>query len=279
MKKYIERCIEETSHYGFKRKNKTFVRVVNDVMQNFVAEKIPSKAFRVNFSINPLCSRIEKDCIQMGMYWCELRRFELPELSSVGLLAHVPPLDAWEYDLNAKESMDACVENIINCLKNHLIPFFERANSCETALPELLKLAKLFNENRKLCLGKCGVEDMSNFDEELTFLDAAKYYAALKIRDWDFALKCRKALLQQNIDSYNSFLANKCKFEDLVENGQLTKEDKIAWEESRTRRESEIARLKYEVGKLEQHDEEYIQKLIRENEVISLDNLRKAKII
>jgi hypothetical protein len=127
MKNYLEKCKAEVSFYGFRRKGKAFVRVVNDVMQIFESEKI-----------------------QTGLCLGELRKFELPDISLVSLWSSGPRLDAWEYDSKLEENMDACVEDIIRYLDKHLLPFFERANSCETALPEWIKLEQLFYDNAKI---------------------------------------------------------------------------------------------------------------------------------
>ena len=66
-----------------------------------------------------------------------------------------------------------------------------------------------------------------------------------------------KALRQQNVDSYNSML----------EMEYLTDDNKISWEKR-------IMALDAEIEIISKHDEAYIQRLIKENEAYSLDNLK-----
>jgi len=249
IKTYIDACTPELIKCGFARKNKAFVRVVNDVMQNISIEKLRSgRTCRVRFSIVPLCLRIEKEYIADGVYSRYLRQFEL---------ANSREYDDWEYDPKSEESMDKCVLEIIRYIKSYLLPLFDRANSCKTALPELIKLEKLFNDIRLEGLRIAGREDRASPGAELNLIDSVKYYMALKIGDYDFALKSRGALLQQNVDAYNSVL----------DMGFIT-------EEVKRRREEGIANLREDVSRLERRDEASIRQLITENEVYSFSNLK-----
>ena len=281
LKKYFEACKAEVEQYGFMRKKKVFVRAVNDVVQIIAVENMKSyRELRVTFSVIPLCLRIEEDYVYWGAYSRELRKFELPDESLfVPGWEPNPPLDAWGYNPFSIVSMNECVEQAVHHIKKYLLPFFECANSCETTLPEIIKFEKLVADNSRKIRQLLGYEDLSSYDTELDLLDCVKYYIALKIGDYDFALRCRKALLAQNVDSYTAFLADKSKFMSLVEGGQLTGKDRILWNESLRRREEGIAQLKCEISKLEQRDEPYIQNLLSENESYSMDTLKKLKII
>lgn len=247
--KYIEACTVECLRYGFKRKNKTFVRVINDVMQNFMLEKLRShRAYRVEFAVIPLCLRIEKAYILGGVYSYNLRKFELAPLEQ---------WDQWDYDPKSEKSMGICVNEVVRYLTSYLLPFFERANSCETALAELMEVESLFNANRLERLKINGIEDKANPKDVLFLFDNVKYHIALKNGDLDFAIKSRRALLEQNVDSYNS----------MSDMGYLTEKDRV-------RREKSIAELKDEINRLERRDESYIRKLIIENEAYSLGSIK-----
>ena len=252
VKNYLNTCMIEFSKYGFKQKKQTFVRVVNDVMQNFAIERLRSgRVCRINFSVIPLCLRIEKEYILGGVYSRELRRFETAHETMVW--------DGWEYDPKSKVSSNACVDEIVRYLKQYLIPLFERANCCKTALSEIIAVDQLFYNNHLASKKINGIKGTAGFDAGLNLLDGTKYYMALKNGDYDFALECRKALLNQNFEAYNS----------MNERGYLTEEDK-------QRREKRIMVLKLEVEKVSKHDESYIQKVIIENEAYSLNNLKSV---
>ena len=249
---YYEFCNATFPQYGLKKKNKAYVGVVNDVMQNFTFEELrrgrTCRACRVEFAIIPLCLRIEKEDIPGGVYSYNLKLFEEGEWMQ---------RDQWEYDPKSEESMEACAKDVIRYLTYYLLPLFERANSCETALPELINVEKLFNDNRVEFLRKNGLEDRAKPGSGFQLSNCVYYYMALKNGDFYFALKSRKALLQQNVDSYNS----------MSERGYLT-------EKNRIQREIDISKLRDEIAKIERQDKSYINQLIIENETYSWNNLK-----
>lgn len=249
IKNYIEACKPEVLPLGFKRRKNAFVRVINDVLQNFTIEKISSGwACRVDFSIIPLCLRIEKEYISGGVYPHYLKKFEL--ISGT-------PSDSWEYDKHSEASMDACLREIMRYVTSYLLPFFEHATNCQTALPEVIRLEKTLNDKWLASRKSSGIEDHAGPNAGLDLLDSTKYFMALKNGDYDFALKSRQALLQQHMNSYNS----------MSERGYLTEEDRV-------RREKGIAELRGEIAHLEAKDTGYFQRLLEENEAYSRESLR-----
>lgn len=236
------------SQYGFKKKNKAFVRVINDVMQNFAIEKLGSGRIRLEFAIIPLSLRIEKNYILGGVYSYNLRRFEP---------ARWTHWDEWVYNSKSDESMEACINEILRYLTSYLIPLFENACSCKTALPKLIKLEKHFNQNRIAGLKADGIEDGALEGAGLNLLDSSKYFMALKSGDYEYALKSRKALLEQNIESYKS----------MKDNSNMTKE--ILHE-----RYEAIQELQEEIRHLEEDDRDYFNAMIVENETYSREVLK-----
>ena len=255
IKNYIEACKPEVLPFGFKRRKNAFVRVINDVMQNFSIERISSGwACRVDFAIIPLCLRIEKRYILGGVYSHYLKEFEL--ISGT-------PSDSWEYDKHSEASMDACLREIMRYVTSYLLPFFEHATNCETALPEVIRFEKILSDKCVASPKSSGIEDRySDHDSVLKMLqqhllsDSSKYFMALKNGDYDFALRSRQALLQQHMDSYNS----------MSERGYLTEEDRL-------RRERSHAELRDEIEHLEARDTGYFQRLLEENEAYSRESL------
>lgn len=249
LENYYNFCKARFSQYGFKKKGSVFVRTVNDVMQIFVIEKLKSgRACRVGFAIIPFCLRIEKEYVSGGVYLRNLRGFEP---------AHWAQYDHWEYDPKSENSMDFCVKEIIRYLENYLLPLFKYAKSCEAALPELIKLERRFNDNRVEGLKADGLEDKAGPGAELLLSDCVKYYMALKIGDYDFALKSCQAQFQRSLDAYNL----------MVEGKYLTEIDRI-------RREKNLANLRDEINRLHAKDIGYFQRLLEENEAYSIQNLK-----
>ncbi len=249
IKNYIEACKPEVLPFGFRRRKNAFVRVINDVLQDFAIEKISSGwAGRVDFAVLPLCSRIEKRDILGGANSHYLKAFE--PISGT-------PSDSWEYDRNSEASMDACLKEIVRYLTSYLLPYFEHATSCKTALPELIKLERTLHANLVADRKSSGFEYHADPDAELNLSDNTKYFLALKNGDYDLALRSRQALLQQNMNSYNS----------MSERGYLTEEDRLEREEG-------IAELRSEIDRLEARDIDYFQRLLEENEAYSRENLK-----
>jgi len=149
------------------------------------------------------------------------------------------------------------LKEIVRYLTSYLLPYFEHATSCKTALPELIKLEKTLHDNLVADRKSSGIEYHADHDAVLNLSDDTKYFLALKNGDYDLALRSRQALLQQNIDSYNS----------MSERGYLTEEDRL-------RREKGLAELRSEIDRLEARDTGYFQRLLEENEAYSRENLR-----
>ena len=249
-KLYIQRCEPELAKFHFKRKRTTFIRVVNDVMQNVVLEKLHGgREYRVLFSVIPLCLPIKKTYIINGAYAHELRRFEIVR----GTMA----FDCWECDPKSNECIQACIESITQFIRVHLLPFFECANCCRTALPQLIHLERRFNENRKVSLQLAGIQDAARTTDGVNLLDSVKYYMALKNGDYDFALKCRQALEQQNAHSY----------QDMMARGWLSPKNKLE-------REHALQALREEIDRLQAGDTSYFHQLLLQNEVYSRESLK-----
>lgn len=201
IEKYHKTCSMLTVQYGFKRKGKAYVRVVNDVMQNFMIERInQGRECRIQFAVLPLCMRIEKDYISGGVYSHSLRRFE-PITSDSDY-----NMDSWSYDSNSTTSMDKCIHQIARFIVIYLLPFFERANSSQTALDELIELDKLFDKTRLIGLKICGIEDMSESISNPLYPWHNRYCMALKQGLYDLAWDCHRLILEQNLDSYSTML-------------------------------------------------------------------------
>ena len=252
-KKYLQCCRDELSVYGFKhgisRGIHAFARVVNDVKQIFVLDKIyGGRVYRVEFSVVPLCARIEKGDIWEGMNHHELRRFE-------PVAQRFKSWDGWDCDPKSKENAEACVKEAMRFIREHLVPYFERADSCKTALKEVIELELLFDEVRKESLKLQGYEKIAEGKNVIDMLDNTKYYMALKNGDYAFALKSRKGLEQQHVSSFISV------------SGWLP-------EESKARRLRDIEELRKEIAMIENEEWDLIQRILRENEEYSREILK-----
>lgn len=247
LKCYFESCKKVSEDYGFKKVGRAFVRIKNDVVQNFAIEKLRSgRACRVEFAIIPLCLRIEATYVSGGVYSHSLRKFEPSQWTQ---------WDQWEYDPESKDSVETCVAEITRFLTGYLFPFFERAISCETALQELIELEKFFCMTHRKSLRMNGFEDKTKSENQSS--DSVQYFMALKAGNYDLALKNRQLLLQQNMESYHL----------MMEKGYLTAEDRL-------RRENNFLRIQDEINHLCMCDVEYFRQMMEENEAYSREVLK-----
>lgn len=131
---FFKLCREHYSKYGFKRKGQVYVRVNKEIIQKFeLFRSMSGRWCRIYFSFAPLCYPIEfhtKQKIPMLPRTFELRNLE-------GKL-----FDEWGYD-RTEESMNLCIKEIIKYMDDNLIPFFEKVDSCETALSEFKRIDEL----------------------------------------------------------------------------------------------------------------------------------------
>lgn len=252
LKQYKNRCETEVLPYGFKRKKNVFIRVVNDVLQSFYTEKLSIYSYgrecRVGFSVLPLCQKLEAERILGGFGVYYLRKFEISHWAEGD--------DRWRYK-SIPEDISACIDEILIYINKYLLPFFERANSCKAALPEVIALEKLFNENRIESLKLSDIADKAGPNAELNLSDSTKYFMALKSGDYDFALKSRKALLEQNMAVYES----------VQNNSYMTKEKLHEKEEM-------LSKLQDEIRHLEEKDWDYFKIIIADNEAYSREKLK-----
>ena len=248
---YTKTCKRIVEKYGYKHKKRVFVRVINDVCQSFFVEKLGltpnGRKCRVCFAVLPLCQRLDEKQVLDGIGKYSLKNFET---------AHWTKGDCWYYKTDPS-SIKECISEIMRYIMIYLLPFFERANNCNSALQELINIEKLFNDNRKASLELAGIADNAGLYAELNILDSAKYYMALKNNDFDFALNSRKALEHNNANAYNS----------AFERGEMT-------EEAQLLREKDLEELREEIKNLEARNLNYFRRLIEENEISSREALR-----
>lgn len=175
---------------GFRKQKHVFLRVTNDVFQSVEIERLRRslkyETIRIIFSVLPLCLGIDAKRAWSGISLYELRRFE-PTYNL--------EYDGWTY-CKQPETENAVRCEIQRFTEEYLLPFLESADSCINALPELIKLEHTMNQNRLADLAALGSEDHGGPNAELNLLDSSKYYMALKIKDYAFALRCANAMLQ-----------------------------------------------------------------------------------
>lgn len=231
----------EAARYGFIRRKNVFIRVINDVCQTFHLEfsntRDRGQACRIGFCILPLCGGLKAEEVMRGIGRYYLSRFE--------------PGDAiefcgWQYT-KKWDCEEECIAEIIRFLTCYLIPLFQQADSCKTALGEMCNIDKRFEKNRQILLAKTGEKDMAK-GASLSEVDESNYFMALKNRDFRFALASRKAVLENALNNYCSSRSKE--WADIVSN------------------------LENEIWHLEQEDDVWRQELIKANEAQSKENLR-----
>ena len=238
---YKKMCAAVLSPYGFTKYRKTFFRVINDVYQTITYERVGrapyGRGVRVSFALNPLCEekREPRYYFDGSIYY--LRAFEASSEWEI---------DRW-YCSETKESIDACVREIERFVTGYLLPLFESADCCKNALPILVDYEwqiHAIRQGQNKYQGPRKAEDLTGIYWPL---DSAKYYMALKIGDFDLALRLRSLLLRQNEISLEKSRA------------------RISPEQYEIRR-IDLQHLKDEIERLRIGDRAYFEKLLEDNE-------------
>ena len=162
IKTYKARCKEAFGALGFKAFRNNHYRVVNDVYQCFrLKRSISGFLCDIEWCIAPLCVGLDgKDSVPNFHY---LSRFEDNILF-------------WHYDRKSEESIDLCVNGLIEYLKKHLMPFFDQSTNCSNAY----KQAMIWEERMRKRYQR---------NDDSYPLNTNYYCMALKIGDYDEALK------------------------------------------------------------------------------------------
>lgn len=258
-RKYYKTCTSIVFPYGFRRYKRVFGRVVNDVYQSFDIEKLgrqsAGKIVRVGFGVVPLCEKLQENWLESGVGLYYLKQFELIPFYGPDYTSDYD-ITNWYYQPEP-ESIDVCVAEIMRYLTTYLLPLFERADSCATALQALIEVERLFERNRLAKVWMEGDTPKVYPNGGVNIFDSSKYYMALKSGDYAYALKSCRALEMNNKRAYQSG----------CENGWLSDENWIS-------RAKEIAQWEEDRIHLEMGDTKYFQAILTENEAYSRDILK-----
>lgn len=164
---------------GFQRVRKGYARIVNDVFQSFYIERLRGKymgsnIYRIGFGVYPLC--MELKCCDIGLYYLE-------HLSSDFNTAYA----GWLCDTKRETSISSCLQAIFEIMDNDLIPMFQRADRCETALQALIHLdEQLYYHRQRMSMHNSvgGTERPWQID---SMFRSEKYYMALRNGNWKYA--------------------------------------------------------------------------------------------
>jgi len=284
LKKYYSKIAPVLAERGFLRKGRMFGRIVNDVFQGASIEKLRrGQAFRecrIEFGVWPLCEGLTLSRCLDFCDWYYLRQFEVfhdyavlsvPEKitaenaaafgAALGRFLSVASGSvkrdngdcfSWAYE-PTPDSIDACVAELYRFVVTYLMPFFERADSCSTALGEIISLEKLFNSNRLAMLQEMCREDGARTLDGVLWNDRRKLLMALRTENFDLAQKVAEIMLSSDTDAYRS--AQEHGFSNLEK-----------WRASVEQGEELLARI-------QQRDKAYFRKTLNEQEVRSREEL------
>ena len=169
-------CKEKYTPLRFVLIRQTYSRIVNDVLQTFRLKKsrgVP--VVTIEFGVTPLCMNVPN---------CDVGAYSLETLS----------LDAyanwgWQYHPDSQESVLYCIELLMHQIDLEVIPFFEKADCCRTALPEMISMDRRIEINRLQLLQQLGTVDHCSLPIDVRLLTDDKFYMALKAKNYDFVGK------------------------------------------------------------------------------------------
>jgi len=238
LKTYKDICKNEFGKYGFKSYRNNHYRVINDVFQSFgLHRSVYGWDCTIEFTIAPLCGETKLEKTTCGAD--HLKMFE-------GVYEWFP------YDRNSEDSMKSCILDMVSYMHKYLMPYFEKGDSCKSAYNvigefEVVSRAKIEKQE--------GIKEFSLY----SYIRACM---ALKNGDYDKAYEHFKVVEAQWLDAYKT-------------NSETYKE-KIDPEYVK-RYEAKLAELREKIRRISEHDMDYINNFIWENERDSLINLGLMK--
>lgn len=275
----LKRCKELSAPYGFKKAKDVFWRIAGDMFQRFYVDTsnqyIGCRKCRVGFDIFPLCLGIDAQ-----PYIAPFPLSSSYYLKAFKISNNCASLDGWLYtgDLESKQ---LCCDEVASLLITDLMPFFERTTSSETALAEILKLEKLFNDNRIAGGWHPRREKIGG---------TPLRYLAIKAGDYDLALDGLDQELKLCVDSYERV---KAEHESNYPSSQVRREEvdlliKHLWSKDYLqiiregafqneqisaawlfRYEDQAKKVQQLLNHLQAKDTAYFQRLFEENEAAS----------
>ena len=136
MQKYIAECDRAFSQYGFKRRGKKYLRVVNDVVQGFELERLHGYMARILYDVLPLCMPYD------SMFLLEEH---VCDFDDNGTVTHYGTTSA-EFNRNSVESINNCIDELIEIITKYIIPVFLKADDSKRAFEDFLTRKYLIYE-------------------------------------------------------------------------------------------------------------------------------------
>ena len=135
----------------------------------------------------------------------------------------------WKYDDTSENEAEICIEEVGCTVDNYLLPFFDRCKDCKSALLELLKIEKLFDDNRLNILRELNMSDSAQPWEERSLFDTQKYYMALKSHNVNYVRRYFNHMIEHHKNSLTSFKTSSTKQpESVIKNHE---EDLVEFEQ------------------------------------------------
>lgn len=188
------RCKVRYVPMGFRKSGHTYARIYNDVLQFFCFKKTKREhTATVVFGVVPLCMNLPETSSRTSFPIFEMGNYHLDAL----VVDVYTQGGGWKYDPKFFASVDNCVTGILQAMEQHLIPLFEKCVNCSAALPELINLDKLLDQNRRAFLRILGESDFAAPWEERSLGDSRKYYMSLKAKDYLYAERYLDWILEQ----------------------------------------------------------------------------------
>ena len=166
------------SDLGFYRHNNSYYRVVNNIVQSFVLERIMSgREARILFSIYPLCAGIRSPYYQRY----DLKRFVAPYNVS-----------EFDFDLHDEIMIKKCLQKLFDKIDDIMIPAFRRAIDDEAAF--MVNHSLLNPDWNSRYLAQKGIGNKASFYEvkdiwsEEELMSVEQRALALNLQRYDFAI-------------------------------------------------------------------------------------------
>lgn len=195
---FTQECTRRYVPLGFRRSGRSWTRLIHDVWQVFTLRHLDSSLLcTITFGIFPLCAPFLS---------AEDSSYTVEQLDAVLVQTGQPPHPT-TYQ-NPQERLT----QLLKIVNRKLLPLFDRADSCQSALGELIALDRLFERRLRQISGS------TELNREIIYYAPEKYYMALKVGDTVFASRYQ----QFQITRYSQFLSEqRSAYEEQLYGGRL----------------------------------------------------------
>lgn len=193
---------------GFKKKGRSYFRVVNDMFQSLTLTKIGGLYCLYRFYIAPLSigiKDIHNENFELNDFYVPKKKFEMPTLGHYTWIVENDPAFPFGRILRNEETCNWAAQGLYDLACQQLFPLFERTTDSKTAFNELAKMYETLDQCRSQSILLTDNEhiDIVAFRNSMKS-DHVMHQLAIMNYNYEFALDYYRKFVEERKEMYNS---------------------------------------------------------------------------